>query len=241
MIAVVTFDLDNTLWDIDGVIRNAERVTREWFDRHVPTLNARLGPEDYQRLRAQIAAEDARIAHDVSRMRREVFRRAIESIGYESGEAERLATEAFEVFLSERHRITLFDGALDLLETLHVRYRLGALTNGNADIARLGLSRYFSFAFSAGSVGASKPHPAMFRAALEHAAVAPWQMAHVGDHPVDDIQGAASLGIHTIWVNPKGVAYPVAAPRTRSAERLADIPAILEDIETQEPAREGSG
>ena len=41
-IAVVTFDLDNTLWDVDAVIRNAERVTRQWFDARVPELNATL-------------------------------------------------------------------------------------------------------------------------------------------------------------------------------------------------------
>ena len=231
MIAVVTFDLDNTLWDVDGVIRNAERVTREWFDRHVPALNARVGPDDYQRLRAEIAAEDSRIAHDVSRLRREVFRRAIASIGYDAADSQRLAAEAFEVFLSERHRVTLYDGARDLLETLLQRYRLGALTNGNADVARLGLDRYFSFAFSAGAVGASKPHPAIFQAALTHTAVLPAQMAHVGDHPVDDIEGAASLGIHTIWVNPRGIPYPTDAPPTRKAERLADIPRILAEID----------
>jgi FMN hydrolase / 5-amino-6-(5-phospho-D-ribitylamino)uracil phosphatase len=233
MITVVTFDLDNTLWDVEGVIEKAERVTRDWFDRHVPELHQRFMPEDFRILRAQIAAEDARLAHDVSRMRREVFRRAISSIGYRDDEAQRLATEAFEVFLNERHRVELFAEALPLLETLVIRYRLGALTNGNADIGRLGLNRYFSFAFSAASVGASKPHPAMFRAALEHASVVPSQMVHIGDHPVDDIEGASSLGIHTIWVNPKRIAYPVGAPPTRRAEQLDEIPRILAEIEAQ--------
>ena len=233
MITVVTFDLDNTLWDVEGVIENAERVTRDWFDRHVPQLNERLAPEHIRALRAEIAAEDARIAHDVSRMRREIFRRAIRGIGYDDDEAQRLATTAFEIFLAERHRVELFAEALPLLEMLVGRYRLGALTNGNADIARLGLDRYFSFAFSASSVGASKPHPAMFRAALEHTSIEPGQMVHVGDHPIDDIEGASSLGIHTIWVNPKGIAYPVDAPPTRRAEKLAEIPRILAEIEAQ--------
>ena len=51
------------------------------------------------------------------------------------------------------------------------RHRLGALTNGNADIARLGLDRFFRFAFSAADVGAAKPAPEMFRAALLHTSV----------------------------------------------------------------------
>src|SRR5262245_8426167 len=102
MISVITFDLDNTLWDVEGVIEKAERVTRAWFDEHVPQLHQRLTPEDFRTLRAQIVAEDDRIAHDVPRMRREIFRRAITAVGYDDNEAKRLAAEAFEIFLHER-------------------------------------------------------------------------------------------------------------------------------------------
>jgi putative hydrolase of the HAD superfamily len=229
-IVLVTFDLDNTLWDVDSVIRNAERVTRAWFDEEVPEVNRCFAAEDFARMRREAVAEDETLAHDVSRLRREVFRRAIAGTGRQEAEASRLAQRAFDVFLHERHRVELYDDSLGALEALAGRVRLGALTNGNADVARIGLGRFFEFAFSAAAVGASKPHPAMFRAALARAGAEPDATVHVGDHPVDDIHGAAALGIHTIWVNRKAIAYPEDAPPTRETRSLADVPRIIEEI-----------
>ncbi len=68
-----------------------------------------------------------------------------------------LAAEAFQLFYAERHKVSFFDDALDVLERFSQRHTLGALTNGNADIARLGLDRFFRFAFSAADVGAPNP------------------------------------------------------------------------------------
>jgi FMN hydrolase / 5-amino-6-(5-phospho-D-ribitylamino)uracil phosphatase len=230
-IEVVTFDLDNTLWNVDLVIRNAERVTRNWFDAHVPELNATLAPEDFAILRQRIVAERPELVHNLSHLRQAVFARAIAAVGRPEAEAERLAAEAFALFLAERHNVSYFDGALDMLERLARSHRLGALTNGNADIARLGLDRFFGFVFSAADVGAAKPAPAMFRAALAHAGVAAAAMIHVGDHPIDDIQGAGQLGIHTIWVNLTDASYPDALPPTRVVQQLVAIPDAIAAIE----------
>ena len=57
------------------------------------------------------------------------------------------------------------------VQQLAGHYVLGTLTNGNADIQRLGLSDYFSFSFSAEQVGAPKPAPNLFHAALDHTGV----------------------------------------------------------------------
>src|SRR5262249_27691620 len=99
------------------------------------------------------------------------------------------------------------------------------------DIARLGLSRFFRFAFSAADVGAAKPAPHMFRAALTHASALPHQMIHVGDNPVDDIDGAAQLGIATIWVN-LDRRSDETPPATRTVHRLHDIPQAIAEIES---------
>jgi FMN hydrolase / 5-amino-6-(5-phospho-D-ribitylamino)uracil phosphatase len=230
-IEVVTFDLDNTLWNVDVVIRNAERVTRTWFDVHVPELNATLTPDDLATLRRLIVAERPELVHNLSQLRQEVFARAIVAVGRPEAEAQRLAADAFALFLAERHKVSYFDGALEMLEHLARRHRLGALTNGNANIARLGLDRFFGFAFSAADVGAAKPAPHMFRAALSHAGVPAEAMIHVGDHPIDDIQGAAQLGIHTIWVNLSDAEYPDAPPPTRVVQRLVAIPEAIAAIE----------
>jgi HAD superfamily hydrolase (TIGR01549 family) len=230
-IEVITFDLDNTLWDIETVIRNAERVTRGWFDVHVPELYATLGSADFMAFRRALVTERPELAHNLSRLREAVFERAITTVGRTPAEAKRLAAEAFALFLNERHKIIYFEGAIELLDHLAARHRLGALTNGNADIARLGLDRYFGFAFNAADVGASKPAPEMFRAALEHTGATPSQMLHVGDNPLDDVHGAGQLGIATVWVNRNPHSEPLPTPPTRVVERLADVPAAITAIE----------
>src|SRR5262249_23557227 len=150
--------------------------------------------DDFLAIRQRILTEQPELAHNLSKIRQAVFERAIATVGRDSAEAQRLAHEAFQLFLAERHKVIYYENALDILERLADRHMLGALTTANADIARLGLSRFFRFAFTAADVGAAKPAPHMFRAALTHASALPHQMIHVGDNPVDDIDGAAQLG-----------------------------------------------
>ena len=64
-----------------------------------------------------------------------------------------------------------------------------------------------------------KPAPEMFRAALLHTDVREQQMIHVGDNPIDDIHGAADLGIPTIWVQLRRRA--IRTRRRRPASSIA--------------------
>jgi len=154
-----------------------------------------------------------------------VLFRAIQHCGYSDAEARTFADGAFQVFLHGRHNVSFFEGALEMLEALSKHYMLGVLTNGNADFRRLGLNQFFSFGFSPAEVGSSKPHPAMFEAALERTGVAATRAVHVGDHPVDDIQGAREVGMFTIWVNRAGTENNVNA--SFEVSHLEEIPAAI--------------
>ena len=227
MIELVTFDLDNTLWETDNVIRRAELGSRDWMTRRVPEFGERFDAASLWELRAEVIEERPDIAHDVSRMRLAVLTRAATLCGRSEGEARDLAAGAFDEFLRLRHEISYYEGALATLAVLAQRYTLAALTNGNADFTRLGLDRYFSFGFTAGDVGASKPHPAMFRAALERAGVPPSATVHVGDQPVDDIEGARAVGMHTIWVNFDNVADGAEVGASAEVHHLKDLPTAI--------------
>lgn len=230
MIRLVTFDLDNTLWSVDVVIGRAERRMRDWLGPRVPEYR-RLPKEDHAAIRDGVIADNPGIVHDISLLRERVLTETIEHCGYARVEAERLAAGAFAEFLDWRHRIDFFAGALDVLASLVGRYTLASLTNGNADFARLGLDRFFSFGYCAADVGASKPHTALFERAMAHAGVTPGEAVHVGDHVVDDVQGASAAGMSTIWVNLVGSdATPDA---TTTVTRLDQLPAALADLESR--------
>ena len=225
MIEVVTFDLDNTLWETDTVIRRAEAAMRDWLIERVPEAAEHFAGEALWRLREAVARQRPDIRHDVTRLRKEILRRALIGCGMTEADAIEHANAAFEVFAHARHQVTYYDGALETLRVLKTRYQLGALTNGNADFERLGLDRYFSFGFTAADVGASKPHPAMFEAALRRTGVSARAAAHVGDHPIDDIEGARAVGMRAIWVNYDGREAAMDAHATITA--LPQLPDVL--------------
>ena len=235
-IRVITFDLDNTLWDLKSVLSGAERRMVRWLEEAVPEVMAVYAKGGaLADIRAGLIEEQPAIVHDVSRLREELTWRCIRSVGRDEESARRLARGAFQVFLDARHEIEFFDGAIDALERLSRNYTLGSLTNGNADPRRLKLDRYFSFSFSAADVGAGKPAPALFEAALGHSGARPDEAVHIGDHPIDDIQGAANVGMHTIWANgavrrllPEGNA---AVQPTVEIEALDELDGAIKYIE----------
>ena len=80
---------------------------------------------------------------------------------------EALAEEAFEVFSRARNQIDLYDDVLPGLALLKDRYRLSTASNGNADLAKVGIAHWFERSVSAREVGALKPDPTIFRKVIE--------------------------------------------------------------------------
>lgn len=230
-VTLVTFDLDNTLWDVDRVVRRAEERMRTWIRERVPVFDERFPPEMMAGLRTSVLAAEPALRHDLSKFRERLLFVALCQCDLAEAVAADLAAGAFAEFYAARHDVEYFPDALSTLAVLSQRVALAALTNGNADFKRLGLDRYFAFGFNAATVGASKPAPDMFEAALRRAGAAPARAVHVGDHLVDDVQGAAAVGMHTIWVNFSGdsPASGTTAP-SREVRRLADIPSAVEAI-----------
>lgn len=230
MIRLVTFDLDNTLWAVDAVIRRAESALHDWLDQRVPEFK-QLPADSHRAIARSVVAADPGIVHDISRQRETVLRETFEQCGYHPTRAARLAADAFAEFMDWRHRVQFFPAAIDVLAELAGSYTLAALTNGNANFARLGLDRYFAFGYCAAEVGAKKPDPAMFERAMAHAGVNPCEAVHVGDHAVDDVQGAAAVGMATIWVNLFGA--DEEPPATATVTRLDDIPSTVARLSRQ--------
>lgn len=228
---LLTFDLDNTLWDVDSVIIAAEQAMRGWLREHVPDVVALYEGSGIADIRTRVITEHPELRHNLSRLRVLIVQRSIEACGYAEAEAAVHAQSAFEVFMEGRHRVQYFDGAKEVLETLASRYRMAALTNGNADIVRLGLDRYFEFALSAAQVGRGKPAPDMFLAALARSGVSPHRAAHIGDHLSDDIAGAQGVGMRTIWANLKLSHRPDdAAIPDATVLHLRDVPRAVDEI-----------
>ena len=100
-----------------------------------------------QTLRDEVLAACPHWSHDLSALRLEALRQGLSR----SKEDVTLAPEAFEVFFAERQRVDLFADAEPALAALSARYPILAVSNGNADVHRVGLGAYFVGSVSAQS------------------------------------------------------------------------------------------
>jgi putative hydrolase of the HAD superfamily len=230
-IRVITFDLDNTLWDVEPTLLAAEEAQRRWLLEHRPGA---IDDYDHERLwqfKQEVWRRHPELLHDVSRIRIRMLFELQRAAGYPEQDALEGARQAFDVFLQRRHQVVLYEEALGVLRSLARRYTLGALTNGNADIYKTDAGEYFDFAFLAEEVGASKPAPDMFHAALERSGARPDEIVHVGDHPEHDIRPARELGMRTVWMNSQGVDWPGGEPADQTIDNLLQLPPAIEALE----------
>jgi FMN hydrolase / 5-amino-6-(5-phospho-D-ribitylamino)uracil phosphatase len=223
-IAGLSFDLDYTLWSLDNVIEEAERRLWEHLSRHHPMIVERYDMDAFRGLRGAVLRQDPGIAHNLTEVRLRMLRLAAR----ESGAPEALAEDAFQVFVEARNQVIIYEDSVAVLDQLHGRYPMLALTNGNADVHRIGLGHYFAHRITAIEVGAAKPDPAMFHAACTHAGLRPGQMLHVGDDPETDVTGAARVGMGAVWLNREGLPWPdhlepVAHLEIRNLHELMDL------------------
>jgi putative hydrolase of the HAD superfamily len=84
-------------------------------------------------------------------------------------------------------------------------YQLAIVSNGGHDtrlntIRGLGIETYFDEIISSGLVGFNKPQPEIFQITAERLSVQPAQCLYIGDHPINDVQGATEAGMHALWM-----------------------------------------
>ena len=232
MIKVVAFDLDDTLWAVNPVILRAERKLDAWLAARVPGL--RYDVKQMREFHHELLESCPALHHRLTEFRRRLIELAMVKSKIPPSVAADHAAGAMEVFLAARNQVEFFDGAMAAIAKISPRYHLGALTNGNADITRLGLSDHFSFAFSAEQVGAPKPAPDLFHAALGHTGCAPEEMVYVGDDPIKDIDAANRLGLRTVWVRNAARQGPGETSPDIVIDSLHGLPRAIATLEAQQ-------
>ena len=197
-IKAITLDLDDTLWPVWPAIERAEKALENWLNQHAPLAAAFFANQSVRdEIRSYIFHTRPELRYNLSAVRREAIRTAL----YRAKENPLLAEAAFEVFFAERNRVNLFDDAISALEFLSARFPVVALSNGNADIERIGIKPYFRANISAQVFGVGKPDARIFHAAAGAVDVCPTAVLHIGDDAVLDVLGGRNAGMQTVWLN----------------------------------------
>jgi 2-haloalkanoic acid dehalogenase type II len=199
-IRAISFDLDDTLWPIAPVMQRVEQQVDAWLRENCPEVAAAWPIERLRELRDQVASEHPEYAHDFGAQRRLTLRRMYAPFGRGDEWVER----TYAIYVRVRNEVECYDDTIAALAFLSSRLPLISISNGTADLSRIGLHEHFRFSVSAAEVGVAKPHVAIFQHASERLGIAPENILHVGDDPHADIIGARAAGMRTAWINRQG-------------------------------------
>jgi len=219
-IRAISLDLDDTLWPIEPVIVRAEQCLDAWLKTHCPQTAAAFPIAEMRSLRERISAEHPHLSHDFTAQRVLSLRAALTPHGYD----ETHVSSAFDVYYAARNEVELYPDALAALERLAARYPLVSISNGNADLERIGLKRFFRHTISSRATGVAKPAAPIFHAACAELGLEPHEVLHVGDDPELDVAGARAAGLRCAWLKRHDAyaATPVADLTIRDLTELAD-------------------
>jgi putative hydrolase of the HAD superfamily len=207
-VSAICFDLDNTLWDVEPVLMRAEGILTDWLKSRYPRIPERFAAAEILEMRASVLREQPHQAHDLSYLRRETLARCAVAVGYERD----VCHEAFAIWHAARNQVEPFGEVLPALEKLKRRYRLASLSNGNADLAAIGLAHHFEVSLSASALGCAKPDPHAYERLAAALTLKPAEILFVGDEPHADVVGPRTAGMQTVWINRAGGVWPDALP-----------------------------
>ena len=208
-IELITFDLDDTFWDIKSVIIAAEKNYRHWLEAKI-SKSIKWGTfDEFMSIRQDLIKEIPTLEYDLGLLRKKLIRHHLNDHITNQDELNLLIDEAYEFFLEERHKVVFYEEVIGVLENLSSQVMLVVLTNVNADVNKLGIGNLFNFSIASTDVMSNKPGPAHFVRAKEISGIDFQNTLHIGDHPVNDIKGARDLGINTMWFNSQNLTWDI--------------------------------
>jgi 2-haloacid dehalogenase len=219
------FDADNTLFDYDraevaALGRTLEQFGQPFTPGHL-TAYQRINTELWQALEKGLITPAALGVRRFESLFAE-FKLDLAPQTFSHAYLEQLAT------CSE-----LIEGAAELLQALHARYRLVIVTNGLKAVQRSRLAcspirDYITEMVISEEVGASKPHQAIFDATFERIGrPLKSEVLMIGDNLTSDIAGGCRYGLDTCWYNPTNQPTPKDLEITYQIKLLAEIADFL--------------
>jgi putative hydrolase of the HAD superfamily len=218
MIDAVLFDLDETMTDRSASLAKYAAL----FHREFAGV---LGPIPVEQIEATFLALDNR----GYRPREEVYAGIVDTLSWIRVPDTAVIGQHWRMWFprSAIGRVGLHETLSSLAEA---GIRLGVVTNGSklsqsTKIAQLEIGHYFSTVIISEVVQCEKPDPQIFRCALEQMGCPAGNTMFVGDHPVNDVLGSATLGLVPVWF--EGVhAWPQSHPNPE--RRIRALPEVLQ-------------
>jgi len=205
MIKVISFDLDNTLYDNAPVIQLAEQKSYFYLEEEFRKQKLQFDYQLFNDYRLQMIQSENEISSDkvkkfdnLSYLRYQALKKfclPLENQLY-------IVEQAFEIFMMHRNLVFIEKPISQLLDQLKTNYFLASVTNGNCDVRRLSIGHYFEKNYSPTSGFHAKPHPEMLKQICSDFEIGPDQLTHVGDSLKTDGQAAANAQCNFFHFSP---------------------------------------
>lgn len=204
-IQILSFDLDDTLYQNEEVIHAAEHAQFDAVCNVAPKAKE-AGITFWMNLKWQVAKQQPDITHDVTAWRYEVIQQGLAHFGVQD---ETTTENVFNQFYQARSNFEVPKLTFSVLDKLKQQFKLVAVTNGNADLKRIGLADHFEAYYRAGVNNCKmKPYPDMLLKVMQDFSVEPQQILHLGDNVGSDIQASINAQVPSFWFNPEQKSYP---------------------------------
>ena len=228
---LITFDLDDTFWDIAPVIIKAEKDTRAWLQKTVGEIEWG-SMSDFMGIREDLIKVMPSLEWDIGLLRKEIYKQKLKNIVPNESERNELINTAYSMFLEKRHEVIFYDGVCDTIEKLSKKYHLGILTNGNADIFKYDIGKFFDFSISSFDVQDNKPNKPHFESAKnKYENISYEEIIHIGDHQINDVYGAYQLGMKAIWFNNMNNEWDQSFDKPDEFSHWNDCIKLIEEID----------
>jgi putative hydrolase of the HAD superfamily len=139
----------------------------------------------------------------------EVFKRIINNIDNKrSKKNEKIFVEEisilFRIFITQS--LTIKSSLNDVLQNLYKKVRLAIVSNAQriftmAELIKFNIAKYFEYMLFSSDIKTCKPNPKIFQKALDDLKIQPYDTIYVGDSLFEDIWGAQTVGLKTVWIN----------------------------------------
>ncbi|WP_256762154.1 HAD family hydrolase [Cohnella sp. WQ 127256] len=190
MIKAIIFDLDNTILDRTSTFR---RFTKSFLSIYF----------DHLEMTQDISDRIIQLDQDGYKDKQELFSELLEQLPWKE---KPLITDLLNFYSTEYVKnAVLMEDARDVVQHARKKYKTGLITNGKSliqygKIDQLGIRNDFDLIIVSEEAGIKKPDPGIFELAFKQLELRPEECIYIGDHPINDIEGAAKSGMETIWI-----------------------------------------
>ena len=202
MVKDVFFDLDHTLWDFD---KNSMLAFKRVFKKFKINIEFDAFLKIYEPINVEYWKKyrEDKVSKENLRRGRLIDSFNFFDLIYTTEKIDKIADAYIQELPNDNH---LFEGAVEILDYLTLKYKLHIITNGFEEVQykklkNSGIVHYFSTVTTSEEVGVKKPNSKVFLTALKKANSIPEESVMIGDSLEADILGANNIGMQTIFYN----------------------------------------